>query len=160
MYAVKANPSSDLLRVLWDSGVTHYDVASIAEVRLVARTLPDFAAALDANQSHPRASVRCTTPDRLPVCGPLPDWGFYGGAYDDLRTGKKRDYPSGEMRPGLFVLTGLGSRGLTTAPYCAAIVSAAISEAPSPAQRDILDLVHPARFMIRDLKRRKAGTGP
>ena len=40
MYAVKANPSPDLLRVLWDSGVTHYDVASIAEVRLVARTLP------------------------------------------------------------------------------------------------------------------------
>src|SRR3546814_18990569 len=40
MYAVKANPSPDLLRVLWDSGVTHYDVASIAEVRLVARALP------------------------------------------------------------------------------------------------------------------------
>ena len=40
MYAVKANPSPDLLRVLWDSGITHYDVASIAEVRLVARTLP------------------------------------------------------------------------------------------------------------------------
>ena len=40
LYAVKANPSPDLLRVLWDAGVTHYDVASIAEVRLVARTLP------------------------------------------------------------------------------------------------------------------------
>ncbi|OYY89165.1 MAG: decarboxylase [Sphingomonas sp. 28-66-16] len=41
MYAVKANPSPDLLQVLWDSGITHYDVASIAEVRLVASTLPD-----------------------------------------------------------------------------------------------------------------------
>ena len=40
MYAVKANPSPDLLRVLWDNGITHYDVASIAEVRLVATTLP------------------------------------------------------------------------------------------------------------------------
>jgi ornithine decarboxylase len=40
MYAVKANPSPDLLQILWDSGITHYDVASIAEVRLVARTLP------------------------------------------------------------------------------------------------------------------------
>ena len=40
LYAVKANPSPDLLRILWDSGVTHYDVASIAEVRLVAETLP------------------------------------------------------------------------------------------------------------------------
>ncbi len=41
IYAVKANPSPDLLEILWDSGVTHYDVASIAEVRLVARTLPE-----------------------------------------------------------------------------------------------------------------------
>jgi ornithine decarboxylase len=41
LYAVKANPSPDLLRILWDAGVTHYDVASIGEVRLVAETLPD-----------------------------------------------------------------------------------------------------------------------
>jgi ornithine decarboxylase len=41
LYAVKANPSPDLLRVLWDSGITHYDVASIAEVRLVRATLPE-----------------------------------------------------------------------------------------------------------------------
>jgi ornithine decarboxylase len=41
IYAVKANPSPDLLKVLWDSGITHYDVASIAEVRLVAQTLPE-----------------------------------------------------------------------------------------------------------------------
>jgi ornithine decarboxylase len=40
MYAVKANPSPDLLRVLWNSGITHYDVASIVEVRLVAGVLP------------------------------------------------------------------------------------------------------------------------
>ncbi len=41
LYAVKANPSPDLLRILWEEGVTHYDVASIAEVRLVAETLPE-----------------------------------------------------------------------------------------------------------------------
>ncbi len=41
IYAVKANPSPELLQELWDSGITHYDVASIAEVRLVARTLPE-----------------------------------------------------------------------------------------------------------------------
>lgn len=40
LYAVKANPSPDLLRVLWAAGITHYDVASIAEVRLVRETLP------------------------------------------------------------------------------------------------------------------------
>ena len=41
LYAVKANPSPDLLKILWDSGITHYDVASMGEVRLVAQTLPE-----------------------------------------------------------------------------------------------------------------------
>jgi ornithine decarboxylase len=41
LYAVKANPSPELLQILWDEGVTHYDVASIAEVRLVSETLPE-----------------------------------------------------------------------------------------------------------------------
>ena len=41
MYAVKANPSPDLIRILWDQGVTHFDVASIAEVRLVRELLPE-----------------------------------------------------------------------------------------------------------------------
>jgi ornithine decarboxylase len=40
LYAVKANPSPDLLQILWDNGVTHFDVASIAEVRLVRTALP------------------------------------------------------------------------------------------------------------------------
>jgi len=41
LYAVKANPSPDLLQILWESGVTHFDVASIGEVRLVHDALPD-----------------------------------------------------------------------------------------------------------------------
>jgi len=41
LYAVKANPAPDLIEVLWRAGVTHYDVASIAEVRLVRELLPD-----------------------------------------------------------------------------------------------------------------------
>lgn len=41
LYAVKANPAPDLIKVLWNAGVTHYDVASIAEVRLVRRALPE-----------------------------------------------------------------------------------------------------------------------
>lgn len=41
IYAVKANPSPDLIQTLWTSGITHFDVASIAEVRLVADLLPD-----------------------------------------------------------------------------------------------------------------------
>ncbi|HEX7858319.1 MAG TPA: type III PLP-dependent enzyme [Sphingobium sp.] len=41
LYAVKANPSPELIKTLWDNGITHYDVASITEVRMVRRTLPN-----------------------------------------------------------------------------------------------------------------------
>ena len=41
LYAVKANPSPALLETLWEAGITHYDVASLGEVRLVHKFLPD-----------------------------------------------------------------------------------------------------------------------
>lgn len=41
LYAVKANPSPDLIRLLWQSGITHFDVASIAEVRLARANAPE-----------------------------------------------------------------------------------------------------------------------
>ena len=41
MYAVKANPCPDLIRTLWECGITHYDVASINEVRQVRALLPE-----------------------------------------------------------------------------------------------------------------------
>ena len=41
LYAVKANPSPKLLETLWAAGITHYDVASLGEVRLVHKFLPE-----------------------------------------------------------------------------------------------------------------------
>jgi ornithine decarboxylase len=41
LYAVKANPSPTLLETLWAAGISHYDVASLGEVRLVNKFLPD-----------------------------------------------------------------------------------------------------------------------
>jgi ornithine decarboxylase len=41
LYAVKANPSPELIELLWANGITHFDTASIAEVRLVRGLLPE-----------------------------------------------------------------------------------------------------------------------
>jgi len=40
-YAVKANPDPVLLQLLWEGGIRHFDVASIAEARLVRGLFPD-----------------------------------------------------------------------------------------------------------------------
>ncbi|MEM8771514.1 MAG: bifunctional tRNA (5-methylaminomethyl-2-thiouridine)(34)-methyltransferase MnmD/FAD-dependent 5-carboxymethylaminomethyl-2-thiouridine(34) oxidoreductase MnmC [Pseudomonadota bacterium] len=122
----------------------------------VARTLPDLVNDLDPAASISRAAIRCTTPDRLPVAGAVPDWDFYARAYEGLRTGRREDYPPAERRRGLYALTGLGSRGLVAAPLAAAIIAADIAGAPSPVEQDVAEALDPARFFIRNLKRGKA----
>lgn len=135
-----------------ESATLSFD-ATQSNIDAVRAYAPGLAAALDPARSRPRASERCQTPDRAPVVGPLPDLGFYGAAYDGLRTGAAGDYPGGEMIPGLYALTGLGSRGLVTAPLAAEILVSEIAGAPSPVSHEIAEALHPARFFIRDLKR-------
>ncbi|MEO1252756.1 MAG: bifunctional tRNA (5-methylaminomethyl-2-thiouridine)(34)-methyltransferase MnmD/FAD-dependent 5-carboxymethylaminomethyl-2-thiouridine(34) oxidoreductase MnmC [Pseudomonadota bacterium] len=133
--------------------------ATQSNLEAVRRVLPDLVADLDPSAAIPRVAIRCTTPDRLPIVGPAPDWGYYSGAYDDLRVGARRAYPAGETYHGLFFLTGLGSRGLVTAPLCAAAIAAALADAPAPFARSFADALHPARFFIRDLKRGREPVG-
>lgn len=61
------------------------------------------------------ASVRCTTPDRLPRVGsPLPD-----------------------ALPGLHVLTGLGARGLSLSVLCAEWLAAHLCQEPAPLEPEL-----------------------
>jgi ornithine decarboxylase len=41
LYAVKANPHPIALQNLWDAGVRHFDTASLGEIEIVKRLLPD-----------------------------------------------------------------------------------------------------------------------
>lgn len=128
-------------------------IATKSNIEAVRAFAPKIAARLVAGEAHPRASLRCQTPDRLLVAGPLPELGVYGAVYDDLRLGVKKDYPAGEMTPGVYILSGLGSRGLVTAPLAAAMLIAEMTGAPAPVGYKIAEALHPARFFIRDLKR-------
>jgi tRNA 5-methylaminomethyl-2-thiouridine biosynthesis bifunctional protein len=80
--------------------------------------LPRLASRLADKPLAGRASVRATTPDRLPLAG----W-----------------------RDGLLLLTGLGSRGFSLAPLLGEHVAALAVGAPSPLPADLARLVDPAR---------------
>jgi ornithine decarboxylase len=41
LYAVKCNPEPRVLRAVWEGGVRHFDCASLSEVQLVRRALPE-----------------------------------------------------------------------------------------------------------------------
>ena len=108
-----------------------------------------------ADHISARASVRCVTPDQMPIIGAAPDWDYYGAQYDGLRSGKVWDYPAPQYQPGLYLFTGFGSRGLVTAPYGAAILTAQIFGGPLPADTGVCSALHPARFFVRAAKRTK-----
>src|SRR3982074_1117904 len=43
LYAVKCNPEPRVLRAVWAGGVRHFDCASLPEITLVRRVLPEAA---------------------------------------------------------------------------------------------------------------------
>jgi tRNA 5-methylaminomethyl-2-thiouridine biosynthesis bifunctional protein len=121
----------------------------------LAEHLPDFAQALgQVASSH--AAIRMTTPDRYPIVGALPDVAFFQEHYATLRHGNSRAQqalPAAHYQPGVFILAGLGSRGLTTSGWCAALLAALICGETLPVAATLYCNVHPARFLIRQLKR-------
>jgi tRNA 5-methylaminomethyl-2-thiouridine biosynthesis bifunctional protein len=108
-----------------DRGVAETEVRAEDHARnleLLAKGRPALAAALAGKPLQGRAAVRVATPDRLPLAG--------------------------QIAPGLFVLTGLGSRGFTTAPLLAEHVAALVLERPSPLPVSLAHLVRPIRNAV------------
>lgn len=103
-----------------------------------------------------RAALRAHSPDHLPLCGPVPDFTEYKAAYQMLKHGPRhRDFPPAPCQPGLYIMSGLGSRGFMTAPLLAEMLSTMISGEPLPVPIAIYHALHPARFIIRSLKKAK-----
>ena len=90
-----------------------------------AAALPILAGAVGNTALQGRASVRATTPDHLPLAGPVP------------------------ARENLHVLSGLGSRGFCLAPLLAEHLAAQVLGAPSPLPAALAELVAPDRFEKR-----------
>lgn len=99
-----------------------------------------------------RVGYRSSTPDRLPIAGPVPDAAALHRDFCTLRHNARRiiDH-TGTCLPGLYVSTGHGSRGLTSAPLCADAIAAAICAEPSPLPQLLQRAISPARFLIRDI---------
>lgn len=132
------------------------DEASTARnIANLARLAPDLAARIRPQGA--RAALRATTPDRLPVCGLLPEAHAYRERFAGLAQGRPLDLSAPPpAHEGLYVLGGLGSRGLTFAPLLAERLASEICGEPPPLDRPALEAIHPARFLLRALRRRQS----
>lgn len=120
----------------------------------LVEAVPALEAALaPVTQWRGRASLRCQSPDYLPLLGPLADPEKMRSDYDGLRQGKVQDYPALTPLPGLYANLAHGSKGFSQALLAAEILAAEINGEPAPVSQACLEALHPMRFLIRDLKR-------
>jgi tRNA 5-methylaminomethyl-2-thiouridine biosynthesis bifunctional protein len=96
------------------------------------------------------AQVRCASLDRLPLVGAAPDVPALAALMQIAGHRRGRVPLSDTPRlPGLFLLTALGSRGLTLAHWCANGLAAHMSGGEWPlsdADKDLERALDPARF--------------
>ncbi|MGF6558053.1 tRNA 5-methylaminomethyl-2-thiouridine biosynthesis bifunctional protein [Pseudomonas sp. S30_BP2TU TE3576] len=103
-----------------------------------------------------RAAFRCTSPDYLPIVGPLADEQAFAQAYAALGKDARQvpDIPC-PWFDGLYVNSGHGSRGLITAPLSGELLAAWLDNEPLPLPRGVAEACHPNRFALRRLIRGK-----
>jgi tRNA 5-methylaminomethyl-2-thiouridine biosynthesis bifunctional protein len=121
----------------------------------------DLLERLQVNQHHPeqlqgRAAFRCTSPDYLPIIGPLADPEAFAQTYAVLSKDARQipDTPCPWLN-GLYVNSGHGSRGLITAPLSGELLAAWLDNEPLPLPRSVAEACHPNRFALRALIRGK-----
>jgi tRNA 5-methylaminomethyl-2-thiouridine biosynthesis bifunctional protein len=117
------------------------------------------AASLDAAALEGLAGLRCSSPDYLPVIGPVADAGEFTRAYAALSRDAtlEPDTPSPWL-DGLYLNTAHGSRGLITAPLAGEVLAAYLEGEPMPLPTGVVEAVHPSRFLLRALIRRRIPT--
>jgi tRNA 5-methylaminomethyl-2-thiouridine biosynthesis bifunctional protein len=118
----------------------------------LAQLAPGIAASVDPERLHSRASLRAATPDYAPIMGALPD----AAEWRALNVGVAHGAApvASPVVPGVYVIGGLGARGLTLAPLLGECVAVEIFDEPRPLSRSALDAIDPARFLLRALKKR------
>jgi tRNA 5-methylaminomethyl-2-thiouridine biosynthesis bifunctional protein len=105
-----------------------------------------------------RVAERATVADRRPLVGAVADEAFYKATYGDLRHGRPATlYPPAGYRPGLFVSVGHGSHGLVSAPLAGEMLADYLDGSPLPLPAQLAEFVHPARFLVAALRRRRDG---
>jgi len=105
--------------------------------------------------NYSRAAIRCSTPDHLPVVGAMPDSLQFTELADLYKALPLHQYQVPSHEKNVFIMTGLGSRGLTTAPLMAEVLVSQMLEEPMPLTKPLLDTLNPNRFIVRSLIRRE-----
>lgn len=101
-----------------------------------------------------RVALRCTSPDYLPLIGPVVQAEQFRHDYAILaKDASKQPETAAAWHQGLYVNAAHGSRGLISCPLSGELIAALLENEPLPLPRDLVQAVHPSRFLLRRLIR-------
>ena len=99
------------------------------------------------------SAIRSTTPDRLPVVGAVPKAQNFKKDFERLRHGPQGRFPVAvDYEPNLFILAGLGSKGIMTSAISAELLASQMLGEPWPIERTLMTAISPARFLAREIQ--------
>lgn len=99
------------------------------------------------------SAIRSTTPDRLPVVGAVPKAQKFKKDFERLRHGPQGTFPiTVDYEPNLFILAGLGSKGIMTSAISAELLASQMFGEPCPIERTLMTAVSPSRFLAREIQ--------
>ena len=125
-------------------------------LNMLEKCLPGLAEFKASDIVSSKARLRCMTPDHMPMVGAMPDIAAHKRQFGHLSKDKRWRYDQpAPVIDNLYMMTGLGARGLCTAPLLADILTADICGTPYPLDNEQLFNLAPNRFVIRDIIRRK-----
>jgi tRNA 5-methylaminomethyl-2-thiouridine biosynthesis bifunctional protein len=130
---------------------------NLALLNGISPALVEYLAPASAEHLQGRVGLRCTSPDYLPIVGPVADRTAFDLTYEVLRRNARADGDAPcPWLPGLWVNSGHGSRGLITAPLAGELIAAWLDHEPLPVPRVIAEACHPNRFAVRALSKGSA----
>ena len=135
---------------------THPGLARMLLETTVDSESPDLEKNSYVGKLQGRVAFRCVAENRLPMVGALPNFDMYLERYQDLLKGHRtKNYPEARYHPGLYISLGHGSRGITSACLAAEHIAAQLTGQPSPLEESGSQAVHPARYLMRHLLKRR-----
>ncbi|WP_294085374.1 bifunctional tRNA (5-methylaminomethyl-2-thiouridine)(34)-methyltransferase MnmD/FAD-dependent 5-carboxymethylaminomethyl-2-thiouridine(34) oxidoreductase MnmC [uncultured Actinobacillus sp.] len=141
---------------LRDSAETHFSLhehhENIAKLQKNL-TACEWTQQIDASENQAKVGIRAALRDRSPIVGSVPNFEVqkvqYQNLYNALRRKEKAELAA--SFPQLYLVNGLASRGLTSAPLLGELLASLITHEPLPISEDIWQILNPNRSWMRKL---------
>lgn len=123
---------------------------NLSNLNMLSRLSPQFAEATKAEMPFARAALRCGSPDYLPYVGSVLDRAELAAMPP---ADKYQQLPASR---GVYVHVAHGSKGLLTAPYCAALLARRVLQdlgqsVPQLTEDTFWHGLHPQRHLFKQL---------